>query len=147
MLDGRLERTRFLRLKTRLVPFLRFKWGICRIFGIRAAGLPWFLTLAFDSRRSKTQHQPIHVPTRPSARTNLPPLSRFLLLPIPLGMDLRPTPGEPVLQGDAADGAVSHEEHPKLSIVPRQKGPFVSDNGRKTGISEIGHTEGAWLGV
>src|SRR5437764_175504 len=38
--------------------------------------------------------------------TNLPLLSRRLQLPIPLGVDLRLTPGEHVLRGDVANRAV-----------------------------------------
>ncbi len=41
--------------------------------------------------------------------TNLPPFSRLLQLPIPLGMELLLTPGEHVLRRNVARGAVQSE--------------------------------------
>ena len=72
-------------------------------------------------------------PLRPSRNllpTNLPLFSRGLQLPIPLGMDLRLTPGEHVLRRDVALGAVQADVVVVMHVAPHQA-PCIIERQRR----------------
>jgi hypothetical protein len=60
---------------------------------------------------------------------NLPLFSRHLQLPIPLGVDLPPTPGEHVLRGDVANRAVQANTVVMLDVASTRRRASSSDNG------------------